>query len=348
MKSMRLQAINTIPAVNTVCTISHTIFLRLFSVDIHMRHMYTATDMNVSGSRILVTGASGFIGSMLCDRLQNKGGDIHAVSRIVRDDSRKGIQWWQGDLADHETVRYLFESIRPDYVYHLASEVTGSRDLALVMPTFNANLLASVNILIAATEYGCQRIVMAGSLEEPVGEEQAATPSSPYAAAKWAASAYARMFYNLYQTPVVLARLFMVYGPGQRDLTKLVPHVTLSLLRGESPKLSSGQRPVDWVYVEDIVDGLMAMASSPGIIGSTLDLGSGQLMTTRRVVEMLSAIIGADKRPEFGSIPDRPYEQIRSADIDATHRILGWRPVVSLQQGLEKTVDWYRMHDTVC
>jgi nucleoside-diphosphate-sugar epimerase len=296
-----------------------------------------------SGLRVLVTGASGFIGSLLCTRLTSHGASVHAVSRQPRTASRSVVKWYRGDLVDDETVRNLFATIKPDIVFHLASEVTGNRDIKLVLPTLNANLLSSVNILVAATEQRCKRIVMAGSLEEPDEMDNAlATPCSPYAAAKWSASAYTRMFHTLYQTPITSARLFMVYGPGQQDLKKLIPYVILSLLRGESPKLSSGTRPVDWIYVGDVVDGLLAMGVTQGIDGSTLDLGSGSLVTTRKVVESLCGIVNAGIQPDFGAIPDRPMERVKKADIARTRQYLGWNPSTSLQQGLEETVAWYR------
>lgn len=294
------------------------------------------------GSKVLVTGGSGFIGSMLCDRLCRRGALVHAVSRRARPAAGLNLKWWQADLGDHEAVKNLFVSIKPDIVFHLASEVRASRDLKWVLPTFNANLSSTVGVLMAASENGCNRVVLAGSLEEPEGADQTTVPSSPYAAAKWAAGAYARMFYALYKTPVVSARLFMVYGPGQQDLQKLVPYVTLSLLRGESPKLTSGERLVDWVYVEDIVTGLLAMGIADGITGTTLDLGSGELVTCRRVAEILGNVVDAGIRLEFGTVPDRPLEQVRTADVEKTFQILGWKPAVSLQRGLVETVDWYR------
>ena len=292
--------------------------------------------------KVLVTGGSGFIGSMLCDHLCQQGAEVHAISRQARSTSGANIRWWQGDLADHDAVQRLFAAIKPDITFHLASEVTGSRELAMVLPTLNANLLSAVNILIAATEHDCRRVVMAGSLEEPETDTHQVVPCSPYAAAKWASSGYARMFHALYQTPVVMARLYMVYGPGQQDLRKLVPYVTLSLLRGEVPRLSSGQRPVDWIYVADIVNGLLAMGLAAGIDGGTLELGSGELVTTHKVVEMLSEIIDAGIEPDFGAFPDRPMEQVRTADVKDTRQSIGWQPAVSLQQGLEETVAWYR------
>jgi nucleoside-diphosphate-sugar epimerase len=150
------------------------------------------------------------------------------------------------------------------------------------------------------------------------------------------------MFYALYQTPVVNARVFMVYGPGQKDLLKLIPYVTLSFLRNIAPKVSSGKRQVDWIYVDDVVEGLLAIMRSPGIEGNTVDLGSGMLVPVRSVVEKISKITDAKVTPLFGAIDDRPMEQIRVAQIKDTHAMIGWKPTTSLEKGLENTVNWYK------
>jgi nucleoside-diphosphate-sugar epimerase len=207
-----------------------------------------------------------------------------------------------------------------------------------VLPTFHDNLTTTVNLLTVATEIGCERIILAGSLEE---QDPDAVPSSPYAAAKFAASSYARMFHALYGTPVVVARLFMVYGPGQRDLRKLVPYSTLSLLRREAPKVSSGARPVDWVYIDDVIDGLMTAATAAGLAGQTVDVGSGRLVTVREVVEHLHRLTGSTATLEFGELPDRAMERVRVADVESTAARMGWRPAVSIEEGLRRTVEWY-------
>jgi nucleoside-diphosphate-sugar epimerase len=150
------------------------------------------------------------------------------------------------------------------------------------------------------------------------------------------------MFHQLWGTPVVLARLFMVYGPEQRDLSKVVPHVTLALLRGAQPKLASGKRPVDWVYVDDVVDGLLRVGLVPGLEGMQVDLGSGKLVPVRTVVERLYELVAPGAEPPFGGIPDRPMEQVRVARSDESDELLGWSAQVSLDEGLASTVDWYR------
>ena len=140
------------------------------------------------------------------------------------------------------------------------------------------------------------------------------------------------MFHLLYQTPVVMVRPYMTYGPGQPS-HKLIPQVILSLLKGEAPKLSSGKRPVDWVYVDDVIEGFLAAAHAPGIFGQTIDLGSGDLITIREVVEMIVRLSGVTVQPHFGALPDRPQEKIRVADTVAALEKLDWHTKTSLQSG---------------
>ena len=296
--------------------------------------------INFSGQKILVTGASGFIGNHLCAHLTKNGGEVHAVSRKKRG-NESGLSWWQGDLSEIATVRELLMAVKPDVIFHLASHVVGTRDLEVVLPTFRSNLASTVNLLTVASEIGCRRIVLMGSLEEPDVADQQAVPCSPYAAAKWAASAYARMFHSLYQLPVVIMRVFMVYGPAQQDLRKLIPYVILSLLRGKTPELTSGQRPVDWIYVGDVIEGLVAAALASEIEGRTIDIGSGELVPIRTVVEHLLRVCDSQIEPVFGALPERPLEQVRRANTASTHASIGWKPSTSLNEGLKRTVHWY-------
>ncbi len=294
------------------------------------------------GQKILVTGASGFIGSHLCRRLYHGDIEVHAVSRRKPPDDQTPINWWQGDLAELETVQNLLTELKPDVIFHLASHVVGAREVNLVMPTFYSNLMSTVNLLTVAEQIGCRRIVLSGSLEEPAQDDHEAIPCSPYAAAKWAGSAYARMFHALYHLPVVILRVFMVYGPGERHLQKLVPHVILALLRGESPKLSSGKREVDWVYVEDVVEGFLAAGQAEDVGGQTIDIGSGALVSIRTVVGHLNRMINSQIEPCFNALPDRPFEQVRVADIAKTQAMIGWKPKTTLEEGLRRTVHWYK------
>jgi nucleoside-diphosphate-sugar epimerase len=148
------------------------------------------------------------------------------------------------------------------------------------------------------------------------------------------------MFFKLYGLPVVNLRIFMTYGPGQ-EVGKLIPYVILSLLRQQAPKLSSAMWEGDWVYIDDVIRGLIAAAHVQGIAGTTIELGSGSLVSTRKIVEHLLELTRSRIAPAFGALPDRPLEQVRVADVVQTYRTLGWRPSISLVEGLQRTIDGY-------
>lgn len=296
---------------------------------------------DLAGRRLLVTGASGFIGARLCRRAAEEGASVHGLSR--RPQERAGeVRWEQGDLTDAIATRDLVRRVQPDIVIHLASEVSGGRDLELVLPMLRANLLAAVNVMLACAEAGCSRVVLAGSMEEPDAGDPDAIAQSPYAVAKWGALAYARHLHALHDLPVVHLRVFMVYGPGQLDLRKLVPYVTVSLLRDEEPRLTSGIREVDWIYVDDVVDAFLRAAIAPALGGRSLDIGSGKCVTTRDLVVRLSELIGGAAEPVFGAIADRPLERSRLADRLPPWEAMGWSPETALEVGLARTVEFYR------
>jgi nucleoside-diphosphate-sugar epimerase len=294
--------------------------------------------MQTGSGDVLVTGASGFIGRALVRRLAADGHPPVCTSRHPVEDLVEGARWIPGDLTDPAFVTRLVAEVRPSVVYHLASAVTGSRSLDMVRPTLASNLSAGVNVLQAATEVACDRVILIGSGDEPA---DGAAPCSPYAAAKWAMGGYARMFRSLYRTPVTTARTFMVYGPDQPDRSKLVPYTITSLLRGEAPELTSGQRLVDWVYVDDVIDALLAVAEAPEAVGRALDVGSGRLHSVRHVVETIAGIVGAGVTPRFGGVPDRQAETESVADVAETTRVCGWAPATDLDEGLKRTVAWY-------
>ncbi|KAB2963500.1 MAG: NAD(P)-dependent oxidoreductase [Thermoanaerobaculia bacterium] len=290
------------------------------------------------GLRCLVTGATGFLGGHLLAELASEGAEVAVLSRVPQPAGLQVARWYLGDLEDSAAVEAALADDRPEVVFHLASFVTGRRELDLVLPTFRANLSSSVHLLAAATRAGCRRIVLAGSMEEP---EPGVAPPSPYAAAKAASSLYAAFFHAAYGAPVVTARIFMTYGPGQRDRAKVIPASILAALGGHPPHISSGARPVDWIYAGDVARGLVALAVAPDLEGATLDLGSGELVTVREVVERICRATGAPP-PVVGALPDRPLEAVRRADVAATFARCGWRPQVDLDSGLARTIDFYR------
>ena len=292
-------------------------------------------------AKALVTGGAGFIGSRVCDLLRTAGWNVHSVSRRAQG-ARSAHRHWQLDLTDAAATRELVKEVRPDYVFHLASHVWGAPDLKHVLPTFHNNLHTTVNLLHALAGTACRKFIITGSLVEPEARSGQSVPGAPYAASKWAASDYVRMFHLLYHLPGAIARVFMVYGPAQQDPTKLIPYVIEQVLKGEAPEITSGKRLIDWVYVDDIALGLARIAVVPGTAGETVDLGSGSLISTAELVERVCALMGAKARPVFGALPDRPMEPVTAARSAETRRLLGWSPATSLDDGLQRTIAWHR------
>jgi len=296
------------------------------------------------GAVVAVTGSTGFIGSHLVARLGQLGAEVHGMARSKQEPASPAFRSHELDLRDYAAVTAKLKAIAPEYVFHLAGHVTGNTDLKHVMPAFESNLASTVNILCACvdTGSGARRVVTTGSLVEPSPNDQDAVPSSPYAAAKWGSSSYTRMFHALYGLPTNIARVFMVYGPGQRDESKLVPYVVRSLLSGKAPEISSGQRLIDWIFVTDVVEGFLSIASSPGIEGQSVDLGSGQLISTRDLILKICGMVDASVAPRFGALPDRRMEPLRIADVARTFEQTGWRPSTPIDVGLSVVIDHYR------
>jgi nucleoside-diphosphate-sugar epimerase len=277
----------------------------------------------VKGDRILVTGAGGFLGRHLCHRLRTTGAEVHAVSRQAAPATGDAHRWWPADVANEDEARELVRAVKPDVIVHLGALTHAAPDLGLVLPTFHSVLASTVNVLTTVVEQGCRRVVLAGS--------------------KWAVTAYGRMFHALYGTPVVVARFSLTYGPGQAE-RKVIPYTIRSLLRGEPPRVSNGTRLWDFLYVEDAVEALLRLVEGRWPDGAAVDIGSGRMETLRSVIERLVQMIDPAVVPAFGSVADRPFTDGRAADAAATEKVIGWRATTSLEQGLQRTIDWYRRH----
>ncbi len=290
----------------------------------------------LDGRVAMVTGASGFIGRHLCGAMAELGARVHAVDRLQG--SCQSCVSHTIDLSELAAVRALLDQIRPEFVFHLAGNVNASQDRALVLPMLRDNLLATVHLL-ESVPASCRRVVVAGSCEELGAFKTGGAPTSPYAAAKAAAGSYAQMYRLLYGLSCVVVRLFMNYGPGQQS-DKVIPYVISSLLRGQAPLLGSGRRVCDFVYVRDVVRGLLTCALET-VPQGLVDLGTGQGTSLREAVELLVSLIGGHAEPRFGAIADRRDETNMVAGAAGTI-LPQWQPLWTLRQGLDLTVQWYR------
>ncbi|MGC9396824.1 MAG: NAD-dependent epimerase/dehydratase family protein [Anaerolineae bacterium] len=294
---------------------------------------------------VFLTGATGFIGRRLAKRLVAAGADVTALvlpgeTALLPD----GVRALTGDVTLPETVTEAMTTAQPALIIHLAAVGITNPDLPFTAAC-DVNVGGVINILNAARHAEMvRRIVLVGSSYEYGARrtDDGLDPFNAYSASKVAAWAFARAAYNAWGAPVVWMRLFQVYGPGQREKA-LIPAAIQAALNGEDFRMTAGEQQRDFIFVEDVVEGLLAAATAPGIEGRALDIGTGQLHRIRAVVERIWTLSGARRKILAGALPYRPGEvPAIPADVDRTRRLTGWKSQVELEAGLQKTIEAMR------
>jgi nucleoside-diphosphate-sugar epimerase len=300
---------------------------------------------------ILVTGASGFIGSHLVRRLAETGADVHVFLRSSSDTRRLGdlpgrLERHDADLTDPASLRTAVRRVRPRTVFHCASwgGHPGQTDGTTI---FGTNLAGTFHLLAACEEAGFDRFVHTGSSSEygmktaPMSEEDEPAPVDAYGASKAGATLWCRAAAISRGLPVVTLRLFSPYGPWD-DPVRLIPAAARAFLEGRSLQLASPSGARDFVHVDDVVDACLLAATVPSAAGEIINVGSGRQATAGEVVGILSRLIPSAPPPSWGVISPRAGSSVWVADIGKARRILGWEPKVPLEEGLRQTVEWIR------
>jgi UDP-glucose 4-epimerase len=308
--------------------------------------------------RVLVTGAAGFIGSHLVDRLVADGHRVTGVDDLstgrlanLADARRgKGFSFHRFDITGAGLLELVARD-RPDVVCHLAAQMDVRRSVADPLHDTRANVLGTVNVLEACVRTGVPRVVFASSggavygepPSVPVTERAALHPASPYGAAKAAGEGYVAAYQRLHGLKGVALRLGNVYGPRQDPHGEAgVVSIFAGALVAARPTtvFGDGTSSRDYVYVDDVVDAFLRCLGGKGD-GRRLNVGSGRTTTVRQLHALVAKAVGAPDAPEFA--PRRPGElHTVGLDSGAARRALGWEPAVSLEDGLARTVDWLR------
>lgn len=302
--------------------------------------------------RVLVTGATGFIGRSLVGRLVTQADT--AVTVLVRERHTQRqlpapletihpqIKLIPADLRDLQQTKRAVRKAQPDAVFHLAAAGVGDPFLP-VDTALSHNLYGTINLLRAVFE-------VEPDAPQPPQLIVSRTPGeystmNPYAASKAAAWQFCRMYARTRGWPVVGAMIFQAYGPGQAD-RRLLPSAMRAALAGQDFPMTAGQQQRDWIYVADVVEGLLAVHSAGLIPGTTVDLGSGKLHSVASVVRRVYALAGGKGRPLFGAIPSRPGEEAaQQADVLRSKALTGWETAVSLEAGLPLMLSSYQDRD---
>lgn len=304
------------------------------------------------GRRVLLTGASGFVGSYALAHLRRDPG--RAIAVLLRPGSSggclepgalDGVEVIEGNLDDLAAVRAQVARFAPDTVIHSAWDGVGPGDRD--NPRQLGNITAAISLLQLARDVGAAHWIGMGSQAEygphhaAIRESDATRPTTIYGAAKLSVCHLARLFATQHGMRYVWLRIFSTYGPRDH-LRWLIPYVTLALLRGERPKLTEGRQQWDYVHVADIAYAIATVVENVDAEG-VYNVGSGRVVTVRRVVERIRDLVDPALTVGFGELLYRPDQVMHlEADLGRLQRATGWAPRIDLDQGLAETVEWYR------
>jgi NAD dependent epimerase/dehydratase len=312
---------------------------------------------DLSGRRVLVTGAGGFIGSHLAERLVESGAEVRGFFRYTSegrlgwierasDEVRRAIDPVLGDLRDADAVQQAVSG--SEIVFHLGALIGIPYSYFHPRETMDTNVTGTFNVVTAARDHDVSLVVHTSTSETygtatyvPIDEAHPLQAQSPYSATKIAADKLAQSFHHSYGLPLTTVRPFNTYGPRQSSRA-VIPTIASQALRGTTVMLGHLTPTRDFTYVSDTVDGFVRAAGSPGA-GQTFNLGSGEEVSIGGLVELVGEILGKELEIEHDPGRDRPD----SSEVDRlvsdntrARRELGWEPTVSLRDGLRRTVEW--------
>jgi NAD dependent epimerase/dehydratase len=318
--------------------------------------------MNVVSKKILVTGASGFIGSHLVERLVREG---HSVRAYVHYNSRndwgnlelidpqvlREVEVVSGDIADPFSVRAATRGVQK--VYHLASLIAIPYSYVAPQSYVHTNVLGAINVLQAAREENVERVVHTSTSEcygtaqyVPIDEKHPLQGQSPYSASKVGADMLAESYWRSFGVPVATIRPFNTFGPRQ-SARAVIPTVIAQALKGGTVQLGSLSPTRDMNYVDNTVDGFLAVGTHPAAIGEVINIGSGREVSIGDLARMIVARVGS--RSEVVEDAQRirpPNSEVERllCNSEKAARLIGWVPKVGLEEGLERSIEWFRRH----
>lgn len=231
---------------------------------------------------------------------------------------------------------------------HLGAYTHVGKSWQRVDECIQANVQGTVNLLMALAPYGYTRLVNTGTseiygdVEVPFREDGPVHPISPYSVSKQSAEQYCQLFSEARGWPIVRVRPFNAYGPAQSP-DRVIPEIIARGLQGQPLRMTKATQTREFNYVEDLVDGFLLLLTTPGIDGELFNLGCGQEVSMRELATRVLALLGDPITAEFGALPERPTEIWRMyADSSKARDRLGWVPRTSLDDGLARTIEWYR------
>jgi nucleoside-diphosphate-sugar epimerase len=306
-------------------------------------------------STYLVTGGAGFIGSHLSEELVRRGHTVRVADSLITGKRSNlehvpGVEFLEGDLADEAFARRAVDGMH--YVLHQAAIPSVPRSVKDPITSNRANVDATLNVLVAARDAGVKRLVFAGSSSAygntptlPKHEDMPSHPLSPYALQKVVGEQYLQLFTRLYGLETVSIRYFNVFGPRQdpsSPYSGVISVFATALIENRSPTIyGDGEQTRDFTYVANVVDGVLRACEADGASGEVINVATGGRISLNQLFRTMRDLVGRNLEPTY---VDTRAGDVRDsqADIAKARRILGYEPTVSFEQGLERTVAWYR------
>jgi nucleoside-diphosphate-sugar epimerase len=305
----------------------------------------------------LITGGAGFIGSNLAEHLVNQGHRVRVFDNFSTGKRQnlcsfeKQAEIIEGDLRDLDQIRRAVAGVR--HVLHLAAIPSVPRSVANPQLTNETNITGTLNVLVAARDAKCQRVVFSSSSSVygdtpklPKREDMPPSPLSPYAVHKVTGEYYCRIFWRLYGLETVSLRYFNVFGPRQDPQSQyaaVIPRFITAILAGQQPTIfGDGKQSRDFSHVENVITANLAACEAPTeALGESFNIACGDRITLLDLVAAINGIVGKNIAPKFD--PPRPGDILHSqADITKAQKLLGWMPRVDFREGIEKAIAWYR------
>ena len=309
----------------------------------------------LQNKKVLVTGASGFIGSHLVRLLIDEGADVTVVVRYnsLEHNVRLISIWGQleiieADIRNIDSLQSLHQRAF-DLIFHLAAYNHVGNSFLHVAEALDTNCHGTANLLETVQDY--RKFIYISTSEVygqqdpvPFVEDMYPRPNSPYAVGKYAGELYSLMKQREAAYPIIVIRPFNAFGPYQ-SLRAVIPELIVKCLRGEPLETTEGTQTREFNFVSDLAEGILVGALSEQCIGEVINLGTGKDIAIREVAHLIYKKIRSSSELRIGTLPTRPNEIWKmSSDASKAHKLLGWKPKVGFEQGLDITIEWFRRY----
>ncbi len=307
----------------------------------------------MKGKKVLVTGAPGFIGSHLTRRLVQEKAEVHILTKYNSTiDNVRLLDIWdnihvvEADIRNIDSLKQIKE-IAPEIIFHLAAYNHVGDSFTHVSEALDSNGKGTANVIEAYD--GFKRFVYISTSEVygyqtavPFTESMNPQPISPYSVGKYAGELYCRMKQHVKNLPIAVVRPFNAFGPYQ-SARAVIGELIINCLLGKQIKTTEGKQTREFNYVSNLVDGMLLAATKDKAIGQVINIGCGQEVAIRDLVKKIHELTESKSELLIGGLPYRPTEIWRMcADNKKAREMLGWSPKISLDEGLKKTIKWYR------